>query len=186
MPAFIKFDGVDGEVDAAHSEANWEMTVKVLDSFHGSTTDLHFVIRVVDTETGNGAVTEYESGLISDDTPMSWDILKQSPWNGTAEAGGNALPTGGSGHYTQMIWADTHAAHGTGGGGAGKVSVHDVSLSASVPKAASGEIESAYGDLASAGADALGNTYLGITTIEQGVLQDGHSTMTLSFQYYMA
>jgi hypothetical protein len=32
MPAFIKFDGVDGEVNAAHSEANVELTVKVLDA----------------------------------------------------------------------------------------------------------------------------------------------------------
>ena len=43
-------------------------------------------------------------------------------------------------------------------------------------------------DLVSAGADAaaLGNTYLGMTTIEQGVLEVEHSAMTLSFQYDLA
>jgi len=46
MPAFIEFDGVDGEVNAAHSEANLELTVKVLDA------------------TDTGQVTERESGLI--------------------------------------------------------------------------------------------------------------------------
>ena len=63
MPAFIKFDGVDGEVNAAHSEANVELTLKVLDAgcaFHGAMTDLDLAIRVADT----GQVTERESGLI--------------------------------------------------------------------------------------------------------------------------
>src|SRR6185503_4962084 len=46
MPAFIEFDGVDGEVNAAHSEANLELTVKVLDA------------------TDTGQVKERESGLI--------------------------------------------------------------------------------------------------------------------------
>ena len=65
MPAFIKFDGVDGEVNAAHSEANVELTVKVLDAgctFYGAMTGVDLAIRVVDTDTGQ--VTERESGLI--------------------------------------------------------------------------------------------------------------------------
>ena len=32
MAAYIKFDGVDGESDPQHSEANLEMVLKVLDS----------------------------------------------------------------------------------------------------------------------------------------------------------
>ena len=65
MPAFIKFDGVDGEVNAAHSAANVELTVKVLDAggtFYGAMTGVDLAIRVVDTATGQ--VTERESGLI--------------------------------------------------------------------------------------------------------------------------
>lgn len=63
MPAFIKFDGVDGEVNAAHSEANVELTLKVLDAggtFYGAMTDVDLAIRVADT----AQVTERESGLI--------------------------------------------------------------------------------------------------------------------------
>ena len=61
MPAFIKFDGVDGEVNAAHSAANVELTVKVLDAGGTfATTDVDLAIRVADT----GQVTERESGLI--------------------------------------------------------------------------------------------------------------------------
>ena len=65
MAWYAKFDGVDGEVNAAHSEANVELTVKVLDAgctFYGAMTDVDLAIRVVDTDTGQ--VTERESGLI--------------------------------------------------------------------------------------------------------------------------
>jgi len=65
MPAFINFDGVDGEVNDALSEANVEVTVKVPDAggtFYGAMTDVDLAIRVVDTDTGQ--VTERESGLI--------------------------------------------------------------------------------------------------------------------------
>ena len=72
MPAFIKFDEVDGEVNAAHSEANVELTVKVLDAgctFYGAMTDVDLAIRVVDTDTGQ--VTERESGLIYSGSPAA-------------------------------------------------------------------------------------------------------------------
>ena len=65
MPAFMKFDGVDGEVNAAHSEANVELTLKVLDAggtFYCAMTDVDLAIRVADTDTAQ--VTERESGLI--------------------------------------------------------------------------------------------------------------------------
>ncbi len=65
MPAFIKFDEVDGEANAAHSEANVELTLKVLDAgctFYGAMTDVDLAIRVADTDTAQ--VTERESGLI--------------------------------------------------------------------------------------------------------------------------
>jgi hypothetical protein len=68
MPAFIKFDGVDGEVNAAHSEANVELTVKVLDAggtFHGAMTDVDLTIRVADT----GQVTERQGKLIYSGSP---------------------------------------------------------------------------------------------------------------------
>jgi hypothetical protein len=95
------------------------------------------------------------------------------------------------------------AAASGGGGGAGKVSVHDVSLSTSVPKAVEhdsveldafdfSQIETKPGgdlgadDLALFDADAaaLGsNTYLGMTTIEQGALGVDHGTIMLDYQY---
>ena len=62
MPAFIRIDGVDGDVNV-HSAANVELTVKVLDgrgTFYGAMTDVDLAIRVVDT----GQVTERESGLV--------------------------------------------------------------------------------------------------------------------------
>lgn len=215
MPAFIKFDGVDGEVDTATTSiADWVVQSQLAgaDTFYGAMTNVELAITVTDTETGNGAPgTERASGLIysgesgglNSDPAGPSDVAAGS----TAQAGGHAKwievesmtwgdagsghasPTGGTGHYTQLIWADNSVAHGTGGGGgAGKVSVHDVSLSTSVPKATAGEIGYGVEDVAAADADAsaFGNTYLGVTTIEQGVLQIEHSTMMLSFQYYMA
>jgi hypothetical protein len=178
MAAYIRFDGVDGET--AHSGENLEMIIKVLDAgtFYGGMTDVDVTVRVVDTATSSGhAVTEYESGLIY-----------------SGESGGMAGDSAGPFFAFDASFrggVDTPAAHGTGGGGgAGKVSLNDVSLSTSVPKAAAGEYggEAGVEDFASADADtsALGNTYQGVTTIAQGVLQVEHATMMLSFQYDLA
>lgn len=286
MATFIKLDGVDGEANAAHSGANLEITVKVLDTTglsYGAMTDVEYALTVTDTETGQ--VTEQESGLIY-----------------SGESGGiNESATGG-GHYTQIMWDDTNAAaaeasgpmkesmetmkkawkdasatpegverdadaadtqsnppswgldrideNASGsGGGTGKVSVHDISITKHVDVGDAAGPFAAYGDgftggvfvatgdvavgswtehgtiltgdapaadrpgpfmgvyvgsccggtgkvsvpggdlgaddlaLFEADAAAPGNTYLGMTTIEQGVLEVGHATMMLSFQY---
>lgn len=92
MPIFMKIEGVDGDVSAAHSEANVELTVKVLDAggtFYGAMTGVDLAVRVVDTETGH--VTERESGLVY-----------------SGESGGlNESSTDVGGHYTQIMWDDT-------------------------------------------------------------------------------
>ena len=85
MPVFMKFDGVDGDVNAAHSPDNVEMIIKVLDGgtsagggtgvstyydltdqlelgeLAGATTNVEYTRTVTDTQTG---ITERESGLV--------------------------------------------------------------------------------------------------------------------------
>ena len=124
MPAFIKFDGVDGEVNAAHSEANVELTVKVLDAgctFYGAMTDVDLAIRVVDTDTGQ--VTERESGLIysgesggmnesGTDVRMP-DLLVSSWQTGGAPAEAGSDPAGP--FFASFGWgAETSAAEASG------------------------------------------------------------------------
>jgi hypothetical protein len=96
------------------------------------------------------------------------------------------------------------AAASSGGGGAGKVSFQDMSMTVSVPKAAGHDtvelvkfdfsfdkIEMEPGgdpgadDLLFADADAaaLGNTYQGMTTIQQGVIEVDHGLIMLNYQY---
>jgi hypothetical protein len=188
MPAYIKFDGVDGE--SAHAIADWVVQSQLAGggTSDGGVTDVDLAIRVVDTETSTGhAVTENESGLVysGESGGMAGDAVGPFFAFDASFRGGVDVPASGS------------------GGGAGKVSLQDVSLSTSVPKAAAGdtvelvevhfsfrkiEIEPGMEDraLADADASALGNTYRGVTTIEQGVVQVEHATMMLSFQDYMA
>jgi len=106
-------------------------------------------------------------------------------------------------------WQSNYGAGGAaaasgGGGGAGKVSFQDVSMTVSVPKAAEHDTvelvkfdfsfdkigmqsggDPGADDLLFADADAaaLGNTYQGMTTIQQGVIEVDHGLIMLNYQY---
>ncbi len=133
---------------------NWEMVVKVLDAEAGSPGDGS--VRAIPPAVQQ---SEYESGLVwsgesggmngdPDGAVMPWDNVKNAKPSAGASGGDESASqttgTVGGGHFTQIMWADTHSSIGhvnppswgldridqrAADAATGKVSVHDISIS---------------------------------------------------------